>query len=256
MNYINKVLNAGYTNLDIHINDIPNSFDAIDHIIQNHRNDIRVFEAGGCKLVVKSFKGMYFTNQIAYSLFRKSKAQRSYENSLRLQSKGISVPDPVAFIDCYRFFFLTQSYYISRYHEHTSFNDMLKNEESKENSLSSFAKFTFNLHCAGVYHNDYSNGNILCNDCGDGNLSFHLVDLNRVRFRNVNYSSGVKNISKLHLSKEEFEVLVKRYSELWGRSMRNELIILQKIRMNRNRFSRCRKWAKSIFYSSRIQKKT
>lgn len=196
---------------------------------------------------------MYFTNQIAYSLFRKSKAERSYTNSLKLIEKGFHVPDPVAFIDCHQYFFLTQSFFISRYHAHTHFNTMVKDLGQREKFLSSFARFTFRLHCAGIYHDDYSNGNILCNQSGSGTIVFQLVDLNRVRFMDVSYSQGIKSMSKLSLSKEEFEFLIRGYSALWGRSMSDELMTLHKIRTSRSRFSAWRKWAKSIFFASRIK---
>jgi hypothetical protein len=78
------VVNPRYSALTDILRRIPDMFESATEVIQNYRNDIRIWEIGGCKVVVKSFKGMYLPNQLAYSLFRKSKAKRSYETSLKL----------------------------------------------------------------------------------------------------------------------------------------------------------------------------
>jgi tRNA A-37 threonylcarbamoyl transferase component Bud32 len=250
INYIHKVLNARYAHLEGFVLNIPERFAGIETIIQNYRNDIRVCTVNDSRLVIKSFKGMYFTNQLAYSLFRKSKARRSYENALQLLSRGVNVPAPVAFIDCYRFFFLTESFFISEYQPHTSFNDMLADERNKQTLLTSFAAFTFNLHRAGIYHSDYSNGNILCNNAG-GQVAFSLVDLNRVRFTKVSYARALESFSKLSLSVEDLAVVVKRYAELSGRSPGNELAAIMNLKIRRTRIAKWKTWAKTIFYPSR-----
>lgn len=250
VNYVHKVLNARYTDLNGFLLNLPKHFGGIETILQNYRNDIRVCTVNESKLVVKSFRGMYFTNQLAYSLFRKSKARRSYENALQLLSRGVNVPAPVAYIDCYRFFFLTESYFISAYQPHTSFNDMLAGGASKQTLLKAFAAFTFNLHRAGVYHSDYSNGNILCNNAG-GQVAFSLVDLNRVRFTKVSYARALESFSKLSLSQEDLAVVIKRYAELSGRSPGNELAAITNLKIRRTRVAKWKTWAKAIFYPSR-----
>jgi tRNA A-37 threonylcarbamoyl transferase component Bud32 len=254
MKYVEKVLNDKYSELESYVNAMPVSFDGIDEILKNNRNDIRVAHVGGHKLVIKSFKGMYFLNRMVYSLFRKSKARRSYEVSWELQKRGFNVPDPVAFVDCYHWFFLTQSYFISLYQEHKTFAEVLGSDTGKEEMLNRFAQFTFNLHAAGIRHDDYSNGNVLCSLDGNHDIDFSLVDLNRVVFRNVSYSDGIRNLSKLHFSMEELSRLIRRYAELSGRSMSDEVSRIQKLKANRRIFSSWRKWAKSVFYPSRLQK--
>jgi tRNA A-37 threonylcarbamoyl transferase component Bud32 len=254
MKYVDKFLNDKYSDLRSYVSAMPLLFDDIEEIIKNNRNDIRVAHAGGYKLVIKSFKGMYFMNRVAYSLFRKSKARRSYEVSWQLQKRGFNVPEPVAFVDYYRWFFLTESYFISLYQEHKTFDEALRNDAGKEKLLNRFAQFTFNLHAAGIRHDDYSNGNVLCSLDGNHDIDFSLVDLNRVVFRNVSYSDGIRNLSKLHFSMEELSMLIRRYAELSGRSMSDEVSRIQKLKSNRRIFSSWRKWAKSVFYPSRLQK--
>ncbi len=150
INYIHRVLNARYAHLEGFVLNIPERFAGIETIIQNYRNDIRVCTVNDSRLVIKSFKGMYFTNQLAYSLFRKSKARRSYENALLLLSRGVNVPAPVAFIDCYRFFFLTKA---------SSFQNISRTPVSTICWRMRGAKQAANVFC-GVHLQPASRGNL------------------------------------------------------------------------------------------------
>ena len=114
---MNKVVvNPAYVDLYAFIKALPRKFESIPEVIQNFRNDIRVCEVNGYKLVIKSFKGMYFPNRLAYSLFRKSKAQRSYEFSFRVRAMKIITPHPVGYVDCYQFGLIATRYYVSEYY--------------------------------------------------------------------------------------------------------------------------------------------
>jgi hypothetical protein len=249
------VLNTKYQHLRSYVEQIPTTFERIGHIIQNNRNDVRLDTVENHKLVVKSFKGMYFTNKLAYSLFRKSKAIRSYETSVYLVTKGFLAPEPIASIDCYENGFLTTSYFISLYYEHTSFNEMLGRASNKEQLLSSFVNFTYELHRAGIYHKDYSNGNILCND-RDGKLSFCLVDLNRVRFGRVEFERAITNFSTLALTTNDLAAMIKGYAGLSGQSSENLLDNIMAQQRRRAQFSRLKKNAKAILFPGRLRRET
>jgi tRNA A-37 threonylcarbamoyl transferase component Bud32 len=247
------ILNSRYKHLRKYVEQIPTDFENIAHIIKNDRNDVRLDFVGNYKLVVKSFKGMYLPNKVAYSLFRKSKARRSYETSLRFSEKGFLVPEPIACIDCYRYGFLTEGYYISTYYENTSFNEMLAEADSKNLLLSSFVKFTEKLHRAGIYHKDYTNGNILCNH-NNGELTFCLVDLNRVRFGPVDFGTGVSNFSTLNVSTDDLADLIRQYAELHGRSAKVWLDNIIGLKRKREQFSRLKKHAKAVFFPGRLRR--
>jgi tRNA A-37 threonylcarbamoyl transferase component Bud32 len=247
------VLNPRYQHLHRYVEQIPKTFERIEHIIQNDRNDVRMDTVDDHKLVVKSFKGMYFTNKLAYSLFRKSKAMRSYETSLHLAEKGILVPDPIASIDCYQNGFLTTSYFISTYYEHTSFNEMLSRAANKDQLLSSFVNFTYKLHQAGIYHKDYSNGNILCND-SNGELTFCLVDLNRVLFGPVAFEHVVSNFSTLAVTRDDLGTMIKCYAELSGKPPADIMDTILTQQRKRAQFARLKKNAKAVFFPGRLRK--
>ncbi|MDX4013047.1 lipopolysaccharide kinase InaA family protein [Aliarcobacter skirrowii] len=76
-----------------------------------------------------------------------------------------------------------------------------------------FAQFTFDLHENGIYHLDYSPGNILIKKEND-NFIFKIVDINRMKFLNMNLDLRMKNFSKLWAKDEDLEFIAKEYAKL------------------------------------------
>jgi hypothetical protein len=165
------------------------------------------------------------------------------------------VPEPIAFVDCYELGFLAESYFISIYYENTSFNEMLNCSVNRDNLLSSFVLFTNDLHRAGIHHNDYSNGNILCNAV-NGSITFGMVDLNRVKFRKIGFESGIKNLSTLAVTEEDLATMIRQYAELRGLPAGNALTRIINLRKRRWASSRIRQRAKSIFFPWRVRRET
>ena len=79
------------SNIDIHFNNKKDS-------IHKARNEIKKLNCDTFDLIVKSFKIPHLLNRLVYTYFRDSKAQKSYENALKLQQLNINTPDPVALI--------------------------------------------------------------------------------------------------------------------------------------------------------------
>ena len=111
-------VNRDFSAVQEFITALPQTFDDIGLVIHNSRNVIKKVDTKHGTLVVKSFKGMYLFNRIAYSLFRRSKAVRSYIYSGILNAQGILTPPHVGWIDCYRLGFLTHSYFVSVFCPH------------------------------------------------------------------------------------------------------------------------------------------
>ncbi|HMG91811.1 MAG TPA: lipopolysaccharide kinase InaA family protein [Chryseolinea sp.] len=221
------MINEGYLPLEEFVLGLPKSFDGIGEIILNNRNVIKKVATPQGTFVIKNFKGMYFFNRLAYSLFRKSKAERSYLYSLRLRDKGILTPPPVAWIDCYRWGLLTDSYFISAYYPSKTLSQIFKEPglddyEAKKTLYKRLASFALTLHRLDIYHDDFSSGNILIIDNPDS-FSFALVDLNRVLFRKVSYRDGLQNFAKLGVPKEDLNMLIREYAILSGQPIDNSI---------------------------------
>ena len=66
-------------------------------VIYKGRNELREFEVKGVTMVIKSFQKPNFINQLAYGIFRPSKAKRSYEYAHMILKKGIGTPEPIGY---------------------------------------------------------------------------------------------------------------------------------------------------------------
>jgi hypothetical protein len=228
--------------------DLPKRFDQLGGlVIKDNRNVVKKVDTPHGTFVVKSFAGMYFFNRLAYSLFRKSKASRSYIYSKMLNEKGIATPAPVAWVNSYTCGLLTQSYFISVYEPHQTLEEILKHdsmqdESKKEELYHNLAEFTSRLHSLGIYHEDFSMGNILVIPTSDG-YQFSLVDLNRIKFQNIGYRKGVRNFVKLGISQEDMNLLLSKYAILSQQSPERSINLFWK---DKKRSSLLRKFRKRI----------
>ena len=145
-------------------------------IIDNRRNTLRLTEG----VVVKQFKTPNILRGIWYGMFGKSKARRSYEYALQMQ--GLT-PEPVAYREVRYFGVLRESWYACRQSECThTFKELIDNPSfpRRADILRAIGRFTAGLHRRGIWHPDYSQGNILFNEDGS---RIEVIDLNRIRWR-------------------------------------------------------------------------
>jgi hypothetical protein len=188
-----------------------------DHTIHKARNELKIIELDGIKTVVKSFKVPHLLNRIVYTFFRKSKAYKSYHNALRLQALNISTPQPIALIEFFESGLLADSYFISEFFDYdfTIRTPLLEQLEDREAIFTTFAAYTYTLHQAGVWHLDYSPGNILIKRT-DGGYQFSIVDINRMEFRSITPLEGCENFNKLWAFDDELEIMGREYARLSG----------------------------------------
>lgn len=208
------VIHPSFSSHSLFIESIPYRFEQLGIHLHNDRNEVKKIENCGVYFVVKYFKRLTWANKFIYRYFRKSKARRSCENALFLQTKGISTPFPVAYINCYQGLFLTHSYYISVYIEASSLSETLDNPTfNNQELIHNFAKLTYRLHQKGIFHGDYHLKNILYKSKHLEN-PFYLIDINRMRFRKLTQRRAIKNMSRLHLSFENQSLFSKKYALL------------------------------------------
>jgi hypothetical protein len=188
-----------------------------DHSIHKARNELKIIELNGIKTVVKSFKIPHLLNRIVYTYFRKSKAYKSYHNALRLEELEVSTPKPIALIEFFEAGLLGESFFIAEYFEYdfTIRTPLLEPLEDREAIFKAFAAYTYDLHKCGVWHLDYSPGNILIKRIEQG-YEFSIVDINRMEFRPITPLEGCENFNKLWASDEELEIMGREYARLSG----------------------------------------
>jgi len=189
---------------------------------QRERNQIRLIDFNGKTINVKSFKKPNLINKIIYRYFRKSKARRSFEHANILLQNQIGTPEPIAFVEKFDSFGLTQSYYISQHLDY----DLTYREISQdfsypdsENILKQFTNFCYKLHQKGIEFLDHSPGNTLIKKISEKQYNFYLVDLNRMQFhKKINFKTRMKNLSRLTPKKEIVTLISSQYANISGES--------------------------------------
>lgn len=224
------VVGDNYLSLATFIKNIPEIFECSGYVIYSGRNEVRKIEHDGHLLVVKAFKKPNLVNRLAYTYLRKSKAERSYLNSLYLLANGIDSPTPVAFVDCYEKGFINKSYYISLYTDYASLESIVNKDICKTAHLiRCFAEFAYEVHSKGIYHKDFNVSNVLFSKDGD-NYSFSLIDNNRMSFGKYKLGKSLKNLRRLTLGADYFGVISKAFAKASGE---NELQVMKKISSSR-----------------------
>ena len=198
-------------------NAIPLQFEKGGLVLQKKRNEIRIFEVNGAVLNVKRFKVPHMMNRIIYTFFRLSKAQRSFQYALKLKEMGIETPQPVAYILIKRWGLLHDSYYISMQVDYnpTMYEFGKGDVENRKHILEAFAIYTAGIHEKGIFHKDYSPGNILLKE-DNGTITFCMVDINRMRFGDVSAMKGCANFARLWGTQPVFDIVVRKYAAIRG----------------------------------------
>jgi serine/threonine protein kinase len=212
------IINPEYDYLRDWIEDLPRVFGKAGEILYNERNIIKVFSLdNGLSVSVKKFRKPRFLNRIVYTFFRKSKAFRSYYHTIRISEKGFDTATAIACIEIREGGLLSGSYFISEYCRHAReireyyFGPLAGNERL----IDAFAQYTAALHDAGIYHLDYSPGNILItgDTAASGKHTFIPVDVNRMKFMPVSPDRGCRNFIRLFGNDDIYKRIGAVYSQ-------------------------------------------
>ena len=214
-------VNPGMEHLRQFVRQLPELFPVSGEVLHDGRNQIRAFDIGGERLVVKRYKRPSAFNAVMYSFFRKSKARRAYEHALRLRELGIDTPEPVAWSEYRRRGLLCDSYYVSRRSDYTPLSQTTARFPAAGTLpvLEAFARFTVQLHEKGIEHRDFNHGNVLWRrDTATGAIRFQLIDINRMRFADRPLSSRacMINLRRLSCPAVAFLYILDRYAETRG----------------------------------------
>jgi len=211
MNYKLQLNVDSQTHKDFLLN-IKSYFTANETTIHKARNELKVIVFKDISTIVKSFKIPNIINKFAYSFFRDSKAKKSYDYSLKL---GDYTPLPIGYIEFYKYGLIHESYFVS---EEFKYNFTIrepllqKKFKDREKVFQAFAIFTLELHNDNVFHDDYSPGNILIKE-ENGTYIFKIVDVNRMRFLDLDEEMRAKSFSKLWASDEILTIMALEYQK-------------------------------------------
>ncbi len=194
---------------------IKEVFSKDNEIIHKARNVLKVVPLHGVDTVVKAFRIPNAINQFVYAYLRKSKAYKSYFNALKLEELEVNTPSPIGFIEFYSNGFFKESYFLSKKFDYElTMADIRDNPPvDKDPILKAFTRFTYEIHQKGVWHIDYSGGNILINRDND-TYNFSLVDINRMEFKTISEYQGLENFNKFWFNETDLTTIAKEYALL------------------------------------------
>lgn len=207
-----QVINNSQVKYKNFLLNIEKHFKNSNQTIHKARNELKTITIRGNDYIVKSFKIPHLLNCFIYSFFRNSKAKKSYDNAIRVKE---FTPEPIGYIEFYKYGLLHESYFVSEEfkYDFTIREPLLDaNFQDKEEIFRAFARFTLKLHNTGIFHDDYSPGNILIKR-ENSTLIFKIVDINRMKFLKLSEDLRAKNFSKLWANDEILKIMAEEYSK-------------------------------------------
>lgn len=203
-----------YKNQREDVEQIVNNFELNGEIVHKGRNTIKTFQTEFGSWNVKRYHKPSLLNRFIYSFFRKPKGKRAFIYPERVLAASCETPNPVAYIeDRNSFGLINFSYFISQHCPYSrrfyEFGDTPV--EKCTDILTAFAFFTARMHENGIYHRDYSPGNILFDFVND-QWHFSIVDINRMQFGSISIKKGCQNFARLWGQPEFFHFLALAYA--------------------------------------------
>ncbi len=203
-------------------------------LYRNARNRVEETTVDGHHVVVKIFGKPSLFNRLVYTVFRPTKARRSYEYSLKLLDMGFEVPEPVGYVESYKTGLIHLSCFVCLYSDYRPVADFISYGERSEKELPAcgdfvreFSKFTAALHGSGVIHGEFNRENILykreSDAAGDEKWHFAMIDLNRASFGNKNQRKFALEMGHLGFDITLLAAVVKCYSAIRGVEPRQTL---------------------------------
>lgn len=216
------IINPKYENLTTFIGKLAQPAFFMQHgkMLHDGRNVVKLFEAEGMKLVVKSYVRLSSCNRLLYGTLRKSKGMRAYLHAARLRNLGIGTPEEVAVVEVRRRGLMRHCYFVSRYTDYTSVRSatesFMRRDEAKP-VLDALAQFLTKIHWAGVLLKDLNVGNILYRKevvAGKEQYGFQVIDTNRMSFRGtLSVYRRLKNLRRLSCSAPAYLYILRQYAE-------------------------------------------
>ncbi len=213
---INIQIDPSFNNFKEFLSNIEIYFSNSEDIITKKRNTIKVLEFDSFKVVAKSFKIPNLINKFVYRFMRDSKAKRSFLNAQRLIKLGVNTPKPIGYVEFFNPL-LGKSFYVCDYFDYDfEIRAVLRDDnfEDRDNIFRLFAKFSYDLHQKGIYHIDFSPGNVLIKKVDKEEYKFSIVDVNRMKFVEFDDDLRFENLSRFSATYEDTKKIASYYAKV------------------------------------------
>ncbi len=243
-------INPKYSNAGTHIRRLPEVFDREGKTIYESRNTVKSFPAdNGDEWIVKRYKKFNIFQQIAYTLWCSSKAEKAYHYAHKLRGMGIDTPDAIAYIEIKRYGLLKHCYFISTACYAPATSSVLINDSCFDRrTASALAAFFVEMHKKGFLHGDVNLSNILFSEDTGGKIRFTVIDTNRSTFAtNPTRRKCLDNLKRVTHHRGMLSYIVGEYARLRGWEVQDSInYTLLRLKQFERKISRKRR-IKSLF---------
>jgi serine/threonine protein kinase len=218
MSNLKIIIHHDYEYLTSTIEHIPEEFSSTGETLYSGRNQVKRFLIKQEEIVVKRYKRPNFIQKIAYTFFKKGKAERAYLFAGKLRERGIETPHEIAYIEEKHHGMLRDSYFVSTVtHYAELFDLLLKSDTYDANIIPSLASFLVYVHERGVMHGDLNLSNILYQQDETGRYKFCLIDTNRSKFIDTpTQETCLENLKRLTHRRDILQKILIAYAECRG----------------------------------------
>lgn len=201
--------------------DIPRMFnEGQGEIVYSGRNLVCRFTIQGMPVIAKRFKRVNFFQQIAYTFFRSTKAERAFRYAKIFRERGIETPHEIAFIETKEHGLFTTGYFVcTACPDPPAFPYLVPKENYDKELAKDLISFIISMHQKGIIHGDLNFGNFLFRETPpQTHYQFQVIDINRSIFFDTCPPQEIclKNLSTLTHRRDLFEFMVREYARQRG----------------------------------------
>ncbi len=213
------IIDPQYAQYEDFIRQIPRLIDeGKGTIVYDGRNRVVRMEHEGLTMMVKCFKRVNFIQQVVYSFFRKSKAERAFLFAGEFAKRGIDTPQRIAYIEQSSFGLFSKGFFVSREVAGTECHLLLREVKEFSTDLADAVMAqTVLMHSKGILHGDLNLSNFLCEEKGDG-YHFTMIDINRSHFCDgfPSDEACLQNLVRTTHRRDLYEYLIASYARQRG----------------------------------------
>ena len=186
-------------------------------LIYEGRNEVRRLEHKGLVFIAKRYKRVNPVQQVVYTFFRKTKAERAYLFAQEYRKRGIKTPREVAYIETSELGLFTTGYFISEECRGRETHLALREVEHYDPELAeAVVRQLVLMHSKGILHGDTNLSNFLYERDTSGKFSFTMIDINRSHFTDgwPTDEQCMENLVRLTHRRDLYADLVAQYAGL------------------------------------------
>lgn len=196
------------------ISEIPKRFETEGEMIYDGRNTVKRFRNNENEWIVKRYKNPNVFQQVAYSFFKKSKAERAYIYADKLRKANIDTPEGIAYIEEKKNGLLHFGYFISATCNDACVASALEGTYDYDLNLArAVAGFIVTLHSKGILYGELTLHNILYHKDEKGNFHFSVIHTSRSLFKKeLTRMECLNNMKRVTHHRDLLEYIVEQYA--------------------------------------------